>query len=377
MNSKLLSHYRFIESNNVTPIFTPTQGYDEMLTSISAAKESVYFAGYCFSPGKLFNRFEKALEGAAKRGVVTYILADHHGSKKTSVSSIERLKRAGAIWVYYRPLNFANAPTYDFRLHKKLLIIDNRLAYTGGLGVDDSWIKKSTRYPRPWSDTHFRVEGRIVNEIQKSFIDSWNAFCPKDYELSFNPEGRDARKGVSIASVDSPPSLSTTAAGDLYLNMIKAAENSIYATTAYFGPPKKLREALKDAAIRGVMVNLIVNGQYNTHHYAAEAGRRWYKELLQSGVKIYEYQPTKIHSKLLTIDNRFTSIGSANFNSRSFYTDAEYNLLIDDKKLSSQIIGDFVKNLASSREISLEDTMKAGMWRRIYRFGVSLARFLY
>ena len=377
MNSTLYKKYNFDNGNKIAIIDAPGSGYDQLIKAISSAKETIYFAGYCFRPGSLFTDFEKSLIAAAKRGVVTYILADHHGSSSTSESSIERLSKAGAIWVSYRPLSFAYAPTYDFRLHKKLLIIDNKFAFTGGLGIDDSWIQASAKYPKPWVDTHFKIEGRIVDDMQKSFISSWNAFCPKEYELSFNPEGREQTSGVQIAAIESPPNLNTTRAGKLYIDMVDAAKDSIYATTAYFGPPRKFRLALQRAAKRGVQVNLMVNGEYNTHHYAAEAGRRWYKQLLVAGVRIYEYQPTKIHSKLMTIDKQYTSIGSANLNFRSFYTDAEFNLLVNDQQFSSKILEEFERNLISSKRVTLDDVRSVGVIRRLYRFGVSLARVLY
>ena len=377
MNKLIENKYPLIHSNSVQTYSMPRAGFDEMLSSISSARETIYFAGYCFAPGRLFNEFEEKLIAAVKRGVLTYVLADYHGSSKIAQSTINRLVKHGVIWIFYRPFNLQNAIKYDLRLHKKLLIVDNKIGFTGGLGIYDVWIKSVDIYPLSWLDTHFKIEGPVVDEMQKSFIESWNKFSPAEYMLAFNPEASKESGEIAISSINSPPAIKSSKVGNLYLDMIDCAQESIYITTAYFGPTKNLRNALINAAKRGVKVSLILNGKYNTHTFAAEAGRRWYKHLIAAGVGIFEYQPTKIHSKLLTIDGNYTSIGSGNMNFRSFHSDSEHNLLIKDRGISHQIVNEFNINLKHCHKISMQDINDVGILRKIYRFILSLPRILY
>lgn len=322
-------------------------------------------------------KLAQALEAAASKGMLAYVLADAYGSRHIDDKFIHRLRKSGVIWTWHNPVNAFNIAKLNHRLHKKLLIIDNRLSFTGGLGFAEWWMNGDDGYPSAWKDAHFAIEGPVVNEMQKSFIASWNQQAEDQFRLVFNPEANETPGEVLMSAIESMPNNLGSAAGKHYLELVNSATSSLYITMAYFGPPKVLRAALIEAAKRGVRVNLMLNGPYSTHPFVTEAGRRWYRPLLQSGVHIYEYQPSKIHSKLITVDGKLTSIGSANLNFRSFYSDEEFNILIDSKLLSKQIVHDFSVNTEVCRKVTQKDIDNMGTAINIRRFCFSLGRFLY
>jgi cardiolipin synthase len=368
----------FRSGNIVTTYNNGASTYTAMLKDIGNATASVYIANFWSESGDAFAQLSKALQAAARRKVSVYVLADHYGSRHVEDRHVVQLQKAGVIWVWFRPFNRRRFWEYNRRLHKKLLLIDDKIGYTGGVGIADLWVQATHGYPRPWRDTHFRITGPVVGDMVKCFQRTWQrwseASLPQPTAMIQRKPGFNS---VSIAAVDSLPAQPINPAGQLYIELIVRARRSLTLTTAYFGPIRQLRQALAEAAERGVNVRILTNGPHSTHSYAVEAGRRWYGQLLQAGVVIYEYQPTKIHAKLVTIDHRITTIGSANLNFRSFRHDEEFNLVVNSVDLSKQIEQSFETDLKQAQRITLEDWQRRGRLAATRQYLASFGRYFF
>lgn len=347
--------------------------YPVMIKAINSARHSILCANFCMVQGKVFQRFQTALIDAAERGVSVHLLLDAHGSKDTNPEDITALKQAGVRVVWFRPFKKLSPLQYNRRLHKKLLIVDDAIGFTGGIGVGDYWIANE-HYPKPWRDTHFGFRGQIVEDMVDAFAQSWHEMS----SIALPMEGKPAHlteEITDITATNSPTfgynNLSTV--GELILGHINAAEKSLNLTTAYFGPSKLLLEAILAAAKRGVTVRLLVNGPYTNHTSAAEAGRDHYSELLNAGIEVYEYQPTKMHAKILTYDGAVSCIGSANLNYRSFYHDEEFNLTVRDAEFAKKLNRQFENDLKSAKRITKRGLRllprKTKLRRKFYRLG--------
>jgi cardiolipin synthase len=368
----------FVSGNRVTTFTSGRRTYDAILQEIGRAQHTIRWANFYFywESGDAWPQIRQALIAAAQRGVAVQILADAYGTSTNSMPEreINRLHQAGIDWRAYnvwRPLQFWR---YNRRLHKKLLIIDGEIGFTGGIGVGDCWILSSPEYPEPWRDTHFLVHGPIIKEMIAGFNDSWQQAGGRALE-SQPPKPSEA--GMRIAAVNSPAGGGRTPVAHLYTDLINQAERSLTITSAYFGPDRRARQALLAAAKRGAMVRILINGPHTNHRTALEAGRHYYALLLRAGVHIYEYQPTKIHAKLITVDGHLSSIGSGNFNMRSLRHDDEFNLVIDDPSLATTLTSQFEHDLTESQPVSWPSWRARPLSIKLHQALSSLGRYLF
>ncbi|TAK89754.1 phosphatidylserine/phosphatidylglycerophosphate/cardiolipin synthase family protein [Patescibacteria group bacterium] len=334
------------------------EAYTRMLSDITAAKREVVYANFCFLPGKSFNRLADALTTAAKRGVEVYIVADWYGSSALGEKRVAKLRAAGVQWTWFRPKRWRTIASYNRRMHKKLLIVDRRVAYTGGVGWADFWERPTVEYPAAWRDTHFRItDSGTITAMYNSAIDSWNKFS--GHKLT---PLKTALTGAKILNSVPPRLHRLSPAGRQFADSLDLARTAVKITTAYFGPSRSLRQALIRTAKRGVKVELLLNGPHASHEIAAQAGRAYYDQLLKAGVQIYEYQPTKLHAKLMTIDGRQAIIGSANWNFRSLHHDQECNLTVASADFCRQLDRQFEADKRQSARITEVDPSQ--IWKQ-------------
>lgn len=338
-------------SANISVLSTGTETYAAMLSDIRTAKTEIVWANFCFLPGTVFRQFEEALILKAKQGVKIYIIADWYGSSAIGEKRVTRLRKAGIDWVWFRPKRASKILSYNRRMHKKLLIIDQKLAYTGGVGVADFWLKANRGYPKTWRDTHFRItDVATARALYNSAAASWNQFS--DEPLPALSADRSA-----FAVLNSRPAKQhkLSPAGRQFIEALSRAKKRVRITTAYFGPSKALRDAIIEAARRGVKIELLLNGPHASHQVAWLAGQNYYDELLKAGVLIFEYQPTKIHAKLMTLDGKVVIFGSANWNFRSLYHDQECNVATHNERLCQVLDKQFDRDLKESIQITTVD----------------------
>jgi cardiolipin synthase len=325
--------------------------FPAMLSAIEGARQTITFETYIYWSGVTGKRFAEALAERARSGVKVHVLLDWLGSGKMDADSIAAMEEAGVQVTRYHPLRWYNLQRFNNRTHRKLLIVDGRLGFTGGVGIADQWTGNA-QDPEHWRDSHYRVEGPVVTQMQAVFLDNWIKATGKVlHGVEYFPLVPPVADGAA-QMFSSSPSGGAQSMKLMYLLAITAAERSIYLSSAYFVPDEMAREALVEAVKRGVKVQIITPGEHIDIETVRRASRARWGDLLEAGVEIFEYQPTMYHCKMMIVDERFVSVGSTNFDPRSFALNDEANLNIVDGEFARQQVEVFRRDLSQSRQLS-------------------------
>jgi len=346
-----------VDGNKVRNLENGEQIFPEMLAAIRGAQRSINFESYIYWSGEVGNDFAHALEERARAGVPVHVLIDWAGSQDLDGKLVDEMKAAGVEVRFYHPLRWYNLARMNNRTHRKLLVVDGRVGFTGGVGIADPW-NGDAQDAEHWRDSHYRLEGPAVAQMQAAFLDNWIKTTGKvlqgpEYFPKLEPAG-DALAQVFTSS----PSGGGDSMQLMYLLSVTAAEQRIDLSAAYFVPDELTRRALRQALARGVKIRIIVPGANTDVEVARRASRAAWGELLQAGAEIYEYQPAMFHCKMMLVDSRLASVGSTNFDNRSFRLNDEANLNVYDPAFVSELEAVFENDLRHSRRISY------GEWKR-------------
>lgn len=323
-----------------------------MLAAIRGARETVNFETYVYWKGQIPGAFAAALAERARAGVTVNVLLDGQGSHSAREYT-QMLRDAGVNLQIYHPIGLFSVHRVNYRTHRKLLIVDGKTAYTGGVGIADEWAGNA-RHTGEWRETHYKVEGPVVAQLQGIFADNWLDQSDELIQGSRHFPPLRPRGGVAAAAFMSAPMKGRCNVEVMFHTAIAAAGKSILITSPYFVPDKELMEALVKAARRGVTVAVIMPGRHIDSKLVRRASRRKWPELIGAGVRLYEYQPTMIHSKILVVDDLFVSVGSANFDPRSMRINDEANLNVLDRKFALEQRQIFLRDLSKSREVKVD-----------------------
>ena len=339
--------------NRVENFENGAQIFPAMLDAIRGARQTINFETYIYWSGDIGREFVAALADRARAGVEVQVLIDWVGSQKMDQTLLDELKAAGVKVERYHPLAWYHLARMNNRTHRKLLVVDGRIGFTGGVGIADNWDGNADS-PDHWRDSHYRVEGPAVAQMQAAFLDNWIkttgvVLRGGDYFPPLDSVG-DSDAQVFMAS----PSGGGDSMLLMYLMAITAAEATIDLSAAYFVPDELTRAALADALRRGVRVRIIVPGTKIDAEVVRKASRAEWGELLEAGAEIHEYQPTMFHCKMLVVDRRLVSVGSTNFDNRSFRLNDEANLNVYDPVFAARVTEVFEQDLKRSRPISYE-----------------------
>jgi cardiolipin synthase len=287
--------------------------------------------------------------------------------------AVEQLRAAGAEVVFYRPLRFYQLDRVNHRDHRKLLIVDGRVGFTGGVGVADQWLGNAQDKDH-WRDSHFRVEGPVVAQLQAAFMDDW--YETRGLVLDGPGYFPDLdRAGPSLGQVFwSSPRGGNGNLRVMFLLAIAAAAKRILIANAYFVPDETTVEMLAAAARRGVDVEIIVPGPILDAQVVRRASRATWGPMLEAGVRIYEYQPTMYHPKVMVVDEVWVSVGSTNFDDRSFRLNQEANLNVYDRGFAAAAAAAFEQDRGVSRQVTLEAWRHRPVWERIQERAAGLLR---
>lgn len=333
-----------IAGNKVEDLQNGEQIFPAMLEAIRSARHTITFETYIYWSGDIGKRVADALEERARAGVKVKLMIDWAGSIKMEDELLEKLKTAGVDLQQYRPLKWYNLGRLNNRTHRKLLVVDGRVGFTGGVGVADPWMGHA-QDPDHWRDMHFRIEGPVVAQMQAAFNDNWIkttgvVLNGEEYFPPLEPVG-DMDAHMFVAS----PAGGSESMHLMYLMAIAAAVHSIDLEAAYFVPDDLMIKALIAARHRGVKIRVIVPGPHIDSETVRFASKANWGELLLAGVEIYEYQPTMIHNKLLIVDSEMTSVGSTNFDVRSFRLNDEASLNVYNAGFAEQMESVFEADL--------------------------------
>jgi cardiolipin synthase len=339
--------------------------YEAELQAIAAARQSVNLEAYIFQRGEIAERYLKALAERARAEVKVNVVLDGVGSAGVTESYVQELKEAGGKVAFYNPMKWHRLPRYNNRTHRELLVVDGDVAFVGGAGIADHWYTGKDKNPR-WRDTMVRVEGDAVPNLQATFAENWLEACG---ELLTGPEYfkvTEAAKDTVAMVVNSTPSAGgSTRARVLFQVLLASAQKSIDVTTPYFLPDKAMSDELVRAVQeRGVRVNVLVPGRHNDHMLTRSSSRAAYGKLLKAGIRIFEFEPSMLHAKILLVDGLWSVVGSTNFDNRSFGLNDEVNLAVRDAVFTERLEQDYARDLANSREVTLEDWRKRSIFER-------------
>ena len=352
------------EGNGVTILKNGVRIFPSMLAAIRAAKKTINIEFYIYWDGEIGRMFAEALAERSRAGVKVNLILDAVGSGPMSHDLTDFLTRNGVNVEWYHPLRWYNISRVNHRTHRKLLIIDGEIGFCGGVGIADDWLGDADTRGH-WRETVVRVEGPVVTQMQFAFLDNWIKSRGELLTgLNYFPQVE--KRGTCLAQVvKSSPSEGSSTAKLLYIISIVAAKKSIYINSAYFVPDRDTTRAMEGAVRRGVDVRVIVPGEYTDVPIVRHAGRFYYGNLLRRGIRIFEYQPTMMHAKTMVVDGVWTTVGSSNFDDRSFRLNDEVNVNIYDESIAAQMEQMFFEDLARSEEVTRGRWLKRPWLERV------------
>ena len=337
--------------NRYEVLLNGDQIFPSLLEAIRGAKKTINFETYIYWSGDIGKKVADALAERARAGVAVHVLLDWVGSAKMEPALIDELKSAGIQVQRYHEPHWSTLGKLNNRTHRKLLVVDGRIGFTGGVGIAPEW-EGNAQDPDHWRDTHFRVEGPVVAQMQAVFLDNWIKTAGEVlHGADYFPIPQPAGTGHAQIFSSSPTGGSESMAL-MYLLAITAAERTIDLSASYFVPDRLSEIALRDALKRGVKVRIVVPGKHIDSETVRSASRARWGPLLQAGAVIAEYRPTMYHVKVMIIDGLLVSVGSTNFDNRSFRLNDEATLNIVDAGFAAQQTKIFEADLAQSTVIS-------------------------
>ena len=343
-----------VGGNAVTELLNGDQIFPPMLAAIQGAKKSITFETYIYWSGDIGKQFADALSERARAGVRVHVLLDWVGSANMDESYLTEMKEAGVqIEKFHKP-HWYNLARLNNRTHRKLLVVDGQAGFTGGVGIAPHWMGNA-QDPDHWRDSHYLVRGPVVAQMQATFLDNWLKVTGKVLhgELYFPPIAPAGAQKAQMFS--SSPSSGSESMQLMYHLAITAAERSIDLSVAYFVPDELTQKHLMDALARGVRVRFITPGEHTDTDTVKAASRATWGPLLQAGALIYEYQPTMYHCKVMIVDQLLVSVGSTNFDNRSFRLNDEANLNVYDAAFAKRQTEVFEDDLKRSRRVTYEE----------------------
>jgi len=357
--------------NRYQVLLNGDQIFPSMLAAIRGARQTINFETYIYWSEAIGKEFADALTERARAGVKVNVLLDWIGSSKMDKALVDEMKSAGVTVLKFHPPHWSHLSRLNNRTHRKLLVVDGKIGFTGGVGIAGQWTGNA-QDPEHWRDTHFKVEGPVVAQIQSVFMDNWIKATGKvlhstEYFPNLEPVGDGYAQMFSSSPTGGSESMEL-----MYLLSITAAQRSIRLSSAYFVPNELARRAMTDALKRGVKLQIITPGEHTDADTVRHASRATWGELLAAGAEIYEYRPTMYHCKVMIVDELMVSTGSTNFDERSFRLNDEANLNIYDAQFAREQVAIFEADLARSRRITLAEWKERPFTERLAERAASL-----
>ena len=339
------------EGNRIDVLRNGDEIFPSMLDAIAGAEHTIDFLTFVYWAGDIGTVFARALAERARAGVRVRVLLDALGARTMDRDLIDLMADHGAQVRWFRPLRKFRPGQVNHRTHRKLLIVDEAVGFSGGVGIADEW-KGDARDEHEWRDTHFRFEGPIVDGLRAAFLDNWAETDPVLYEAGIDRFPEQPQAGHAVTQcIRGASETGWSDVATLMRTLLQMAEDHVRITTAYFVPDEELISRLCDAADRGVDVDILIPGPFADKRVVQLAAETSYTRLLESGVSIWNYQPTMLHAKVMTVDGQVANIGSANLNRRSLSFDEEIDIVALDPALVAILDGHFEEDLDRSVRI--------------------------
>jgi cardiolipin synthase A/B len=354
-----------VHEGNSAAVLQNGELFPAMLGDIAAAKHSVHLETFVWSAGKLETRVVDVLSAKARSGVKVRVLLDCLGASKASEAELERLKKSGVQLASYCKPHWWNLGRFNHRTHRKLLVIDGRVGYTFGHGIADQWLGDGTD-PDHWRDTGVRLEGPVVHALQSVFAQNWveETHCLPACDECFPVLERAGGVPAHVVSSASADAVSSVAM--LYTVAIAMARREVLIQNPYFAPNDGVVELFAMMVRRGVKVSLMLPGKHTDSPFVRRAGCSLYAALLEAGVRLYEFEPTLLHQKIVVVDEIWSHVGSTNFDARSLALNEEVGVGILDAGVAAELKAAFKQDLRRCRELKLEEWQRRPVFDRAY-----------
>ncbi|WDE98443.1 cardiolipin synthase [Lentisphaera profundi] len=353
-----ISNSMFTKGNKIELIKTGKEKYEKLFKDIDAAKKSVFIEYYIIRNDKIGKKLKDSLIAKAKEGLEVTLICDYLGSLSIKKKYMQELSSAGVKAYFFRTTKFGRRGQINFRNHRKLVIIDDIIAYTGGMNIAEDYAKET------WHDAHMRIMGPMVCELQFTYLLDYKWAKPKDQKL---PEV-DFSKNISYADGMEALALASGPADDketcllYYLNLISGAKKSLDLVSPFFAPDVAIIAALISAQLRGVKVRLIIPLKSDNHFFVDLSAHEYARSLARKGIGVYLFNEGMIHKKLLIVDDNLVSLGTANLDNRSFRINFELSILIKSPAFTKEIISVFKDDLLKSKKITGYEDMPS--WKK-------------
>jgi cardiolipin synthase len=346
------------EGNRVTVLRNGCEIFPAMLDAIRCAEHTIDFLTFVYWKGDIGEELAEALGGRAEAGVRVRVLLDAWGSRPIEGRLIDEMVKAGVQLHWFRPFHRVRLAEINHRTHRKVLVVDESVAFTGGVGISDLWMGDA-RNENEWRDTHFKVEGPAVDGLRAAFLDNWAETEESIFDTEHDRFPNQPQPGECV--IQCVRGQSATGGSDLasvFRTLLQLTQRQLRVTTAYFVPDDDLTKRLCEAAARGVHVQILLPGPLADKRFVQLAGEENYEDLIEAGVELWNFQPSMMHAKIMTVDGQVANVGSANFNSRSLKCDEEINMVIFDESIVRTLDHHFDEDLERSLRID------PGRWKR-------------
>jgi cardiolipin synthase len=325
--------------------------FPAMLDAIGGAEHTIDLLTFVYWRGEIGTRFAEALSERARAGVRVRVLLDGWGAHPIEKDLLTMMDEAGVRVRWFRALARFRPMRVNHRTHRKVLIVDESVGFTGGVGIADEW-QGDARNQDEWRDTHFRVRGPAVDGLRAAFLDNWLETDETLFEDNVDRFPEQPQLGSSVVqAVRGAAETGWSDISTLFLALLQLSQERVRITTAYFVPDTQLNERICEAAERGVTVEILLPGPHADKRFVQVAGQSSYERLLSCGVRIWQFQPSMLHAKIMTVDGIVANIGSANLNARSTELDEEINLVVFDRDLVRELDRQFEDDLERSEEM--------------------------
>ncbi|PAU76520.1 phospholipase D-like domain-containing protein [Halomonas salipaludis] len=352
----------FVDGNRVEILRNGVEIFPAMLEAIEQAKYSIELVTFVYWTGDIARRFGHALSRRAEEGLRVRVVLDSIGAKKMSRELVDHMSQAGVEIRWFRPLKLWRPWRFDKRTHRKILVCDDRIGFTGGVGIAEEW-EGDARHPGEWRETHVRVEGPAVIGLYAAFLDNWNECGAWRWE-AIRERVKPHHDGVPIQFVRASSTIGWTESAAMMRSLVSVSHVRLRIVTAYFAPDETLVQTMLDALARGVEVEILVPGKHNDSRISQLAGQPSVERLLTAGAKVWVFAPTMLHAKLAIVDDLLACIGSVNVNHRSMGKDEECSALILSEDLAAILNRQFDEDCQRSRCLDADEFRQRGAWTR-------------
>ncbi len=352
------------EGNQVEVLRNGVEIFPAMLAAIRAATSTIDLTSYVYWTGDIAIAFADALSERARAGVRCRILLDAVGAAQMNRDLVDEMQEAGCLLEWFRTPKRLRVWEVNNRTHRKVLVCDEQVGFVGGVGIAQEW-EGDARNPEEWRDTHFRVHGPAVDGLRASFLGNWaETGHPLFDDADRFPEQPQAGDAI-VQVVNCPSQIGWSELQTTFEALFRLAERHLRITSAYFVPDDELRDSLRAAAARGVEIDVLVPGEYTDKRVVQVAGEAEYSALLAAGVRIWRYQPTMLHAKILTADSLVACVGSANLDPRSLRQNEEANLVVLDPAVVATLDRHFAGDLSASEPVEPDQWADRGAVQRV------------